>query len=127
MFQLSREEASVAARSRSQIATLKRGHNVKYLPFAFTEHGAIMAANVLNSPYAIEASVFVVRAFVHLQELLATHKQLADKLQELEQKYDSQFRVVFDAIRALMSEPERPKRKIGFTAREKRATSAVKT
>ena len=80
----------------------------------FTEHGAMMAANVLRSPEASKMSVFVVRAFVRLRQLLATNAGLARKLEALEQKYDSQFRVVFDAIRALMQEPEKPKRSIGF-------------
>jgi hypothetical protein len=113
-------------RSRSQFATLKRGQNIKYQPFVCTEHGAIMAASVLNSAYAIEMSIVVVRSFVRLREVLAGHKQLAEKLRELEQKYDSQFMVVFAAIRALMQEPEKPKRKIGITARENRAEYAMK-
>ena len=120
MFQLTKEETQIWHRLRSQIATLKRGQHLKYLPYAFTEHGAIMAANVLNSPRAIEMSVFIVRAFIRLREMLATHKQLAKKLTALERKYDSQFRVVFEAINALMQEPERPKRKIGFTVKEHR-------
>jgi hypothetical protein len=99
VFQLTKEEAVLWARSRSQIAILKRGKNIKYLPYAFTEHGAIMAANVLNSPRAVRMSVFVVRAFVKLREMLSTHKELAYKLAQLERKYDAQFRVVFEAIR----------------------------
>jgi hypothetical protein len=76
MFQLTREEAEL---SRSQIAILNsgRGGNIKYLPYAFTEHGAIQAANVLNSPRAVEMGVYVVRAFVKLRELLASNKELA--------------------------------------------------
>jgi hypothetical protein len=84
------------------------------LPFAFTEHGAIMAANVLNSRRAIEMSVYVVRAFVRMREALAPHKEFARRLDTLEQKYDKQFRVVFDAIRGLMEPPKRARRKIGF-------------
>ena len=114
MFQLTQEETKTWQRLRSQFATLKRGYNIKYRPFAFTEHGAIMAATVLNSPTAIEMSVFVVRAFIKLREMLTAHKDLANKLAELENKYDSQFKIVFDAIRALMAEPEKPKRTIGF-------------
>jgi hypothetical protein len=116
MFQLTAEESEAL---RSQIATLKtgRGQHRKYLPSVFTEHGAIMAASVLNSPRAIEVSVHVVRAFVRLREVLATHKELARKLEELESKYDAQFRVVFDAIRQLMAPPPEPKkRRIGFHA-----------
>ena len=85
---------------------------------AFTEHGAIMAASVLNSKIAVRASVNVVRAFVRLRVLLAIHKELARKLAELEKKYDAQFRSVFDAIKALMSAPadpeDEPKKITGF-------------
>ena len=107
------------ARSRSQIAILKRGKNIKYLPYAFTEHGTIMAANVLNSPQAVRMSVFVVRAFVKLREMLATHKELAHKLAELERKlqnHDESIRSLVVAIRQLMAppEPELPKKRIGF-------------
>ena len=112
MFQVNLQEVRD---SRSQNATLKRGQNIKYLPYAFTEHGAIMAANVLNSQRAIEASVYVVRAFVKLRELIASNKNLAKRLDELEKKYDSQFKVVFDAIRELMTPIEPPpKPRIGF-------------
>jgi len=86
MFQLTKEEADVWVRSRSQFAILKRGKTIKYLPYAFTEHGAIMAANVLKSPQAVRMNVFVVRAFVKLREMLAAHKDLAHKLAELELK-----------------------------------------
>ena len=88
------------------------------LPFAFTEHGAIMAASVLNSPRAIEASVYVVRAFVRMREVLTSHKELARNVEALERKYsahDVQIKAVFDAIRALMAPPAKPgRRKIGF-------------
>jgi hypothetical protein len=83
-------------------------------PLAFTEHGAIMAANVLNSSRAIEGSVNVVRAFVRMREALISHRDLARRLNALERKYDAQFKVVFDAIRALMEPPKTPRRKIGF-------------
>ena len=87
------------------------------LPYAFTEHGTIMAANVLNSERAVQASVEVVRAFVRLRQMLASNAELAHKLEELERKYDRQFKVVFDAIRQLMT-PSEPKRKqIGFRAK----------
>jgi len=88
LFQLTRDEAKTWLLSRSQFATLKRGQNIKYLPFAFTEHGAIMAANVLNTPLANQMSVFVVRAFIRLREIVSTHKELAHKLIELERKLD---------------------------------------
>jgi len=102
-----------------QIATSKSGRGGRRtLPIAFTEHGAVMAANVLNSPIAVSASIQVVRAFVRLREILSTHKDLARKLDELEKKYDENFRVVFEAIRQLMAPPTPPdkKRRIGFHA-----------
>ena len=111
MFQLTAEEWESL---RSQFATLKRGEHRKYLPYAFTEHGALMLANVLNSERAAQTSVMVVRAFVRLRQMLASNTELARKLAALENKYDAQFKVVFDAIRQLMSPPARPKREIGF-------------
>ena len=114
MFQLSVEEAQALLASRSQNATLKRGRNVKYAPYAFTEHGAVMLASVLNSPAAIEASLHVVRAFVRLRELLTGHKELAEKLDALEQ-YDHEFKAVFEAIRQLMNPvPKSLGARIGF-------------
>ena len=83
-------------------------------PLAFTEHGAIMAASVLNSKLAVEISVYVVRAFVRMREGLIEHRELAARLNELERKHDAQFRVVFDAIRPLMEPPKPPGRQIGF-------------
>jgi predicted DNA binding protein len=89
----------------------------RYRPFAFTEHGAIMAANLLNSRRAVLTSVAVVRAFVRLRQVLAAHSDLARKLEELENKYDSQFKVVFEAIRRLMEPTPLPaKPRIGFRA-----------
>jgi hypothetical protein len=85
-------------------------------PLAFSEHGALMAANVLKTPTAIHASLQVVRTFVRLRRMLADHKELALKLAALEKKYDHQFKVVFDAIRELMTPSEKPLRKIGFHA-----------
>jgi len=80
MFQLTKEEAEIEFRSRSQFVTLKRGMNIKYRPYAFTENGAIMAANVLNSPEAVRMSVFVVRAFVKMRDLLGGTKELSRQL-----------------------------------------------
>jgi len=101
--------------NRSQIATGSQKHrDPRFSPLVFTEHGAIMAANVLNSKQAVSMSVYVVRAFVRLRQLLASHKELAQKIAELENKYDSQFKIVFDAIRALMNPPEKKKGEIGF-------------
>jgi hypothetical protein len=84
-------------------------------PRAFTEQGVAMLSSVLHSERAIQVNILIMRAFVKLRELLATHKDLALKLEEMEKKYDSQFRVVFDAIRELMIPPEKkPKGEIGF-------------
>jgi hypothetical protein len=104
---------------RSQIATpkLERRGGRRTLPTAFTEHGALMAASVLNSPKAVEMSIQVVRAFVRLRRLLASHHQLAAKLDELERRiatHDSHIVALFDAVRSLMATPEKPKRQIGF-------------
>jgi hypothetical protein len=101
---------------RSQIATSNLGRGGRrYLPYVFTEHGAVMAANVLNSPRAVAMSVHVVRAFVRLREMIASHKRFAKRLDELEARYDRQFKVVFDAIRGLMTPPEpKPRRRMGF-------------
>jgi hypothetical protein len=100
MFQLSLDEYEFL---RSHFATLKqgRGQHRKYLPYGFTEHGALMAASVLNTPRAVEVSIYVVRTFVKLREMIASHKDLARKLNELEKKYDGQFQIVFEAIRQL--------------------------
>lgn len=116
MFQLTEPEAESL---RSQTATSKRGRGGRRTqPFAFTEHGAIMAANVLNSPQALEISLFVVRTFVKLRHVLLANKELAAKLNELESKvsdHDASIRVLVDAIRQLMApQPATPKRKIGF-------------
>jgi hypothetical protein len=117
MFQLSPEEWDSL---RSQFATLKtgRGQHRKYLPHAFTEHGAIMAATVLNSPRATEVSVYVVRAFVRLRELLASNKDLARRLEQLEKKlatHDQAIAGLMNTIREMMSPPEpAKKRRIGF-------------
>jgi hypothetical protein len=122
MFQLTAEEAEAL---RSQIATSKaagRGGR-RYLPYAFTEHGAIMAATVLNSPRAVEMSVYVVRAFVKLRELLVSNKELARRLDELEARiekklatHDQAIAAILSAIRQLMNPPPPKRRPIGFTA-----------
>ena len=101
---------------RLQNATLKRGQHRKYMPYAFTEHGAIMAATVLNSPQAVHMSVAVVRAFVKLRRMALSVEALARKVAALEQKYDANFREVFQAILQLMTPPDPPRRKIGFDA-----------
>jgi ORF6N domain len=125
LFQLNKEEAETEVHSRSQIATLKQGMNVKYLPYAFTENGAIMAANVLNSPEAVRMSVFVVRAFVQMRDLLGSTKELAKQLAELEKKLtarlDGHEAAIIEVLRRVMDildppppPPEPPRRRIGF-------------
>ena len=111
--------------NRSQIATGSQRHrDPRFPPYAFTEHGAIMVANVLNSPRAVQMSVFVVRAFVRLRQMIATHKKMTSKLAELERKvasHNTHISSLFEAIRRLMSPPEPKKRKIGFLVKERAA------
>jgi hypothetical protein len=129
MFQLTATEAE---RSRSQLVILnahsaeiaqeraerksasKRGSNIKYLPYAFTEQGVAMLSSVLRSPRAVQVNIEIMRAFVRLRQMLQANTELAKKLATLEKKYDAQFRVVFDAIRDLMAPPAKHKRRIGF-------------
>lgn len=116
MFQLTIDEAR-ALRSQFVILRRGRGRHRKYLPYAFTEQGVAMLSSVLRSKRAVRVNIMIMRAFVRLREMIASHKDLARRLAELEKKYDSQFKVVFDAIRQLV-EPARSKpRRIGFQAR----------
>jgi hypothetical protein len=96
---------------------LSRGHNVKYRPYAFTEHGVAMLSSVLRSQRAIQVNIEIMRAFVRLRQMLASHGDLARKLDALERKYDAQFKVVFDAIRRLMAPTLKPSSRIGFRPR----------
>lgn len=127
MFQLSWNEAQQLLRSqtvtlnedekddsRSQPVTLKRGGNVKYRPYAFTEQGVAMLSSVLRSERAVLVNIEIMRAFVQLRQLLSTHADLARKLNQMEQKYDAQFKIVFDTIRELMAPSSKVTRKIGF-------------
>jgi len=116
MFQLTKIEKEEVVTNCDHLTKLKFS---PVLPNVFTEHGAIMAANVLNSPRAVEVSAYVVRAFVRLREMIASNKDFSRKLDELEKKYNAQFNVVFDAIRSLMAQPEPHKRKIGFKGGER--------
>ena len=112
MFQLSEAEWNAL---RSQIATSNKGRGGRrYAPYAFTEHGAVMAANVLNSDQAIQVSVVIVRAFVRLRRMALSVEALARKVSELETCYDASFSAVFDAIRQLMLPPDEPRKPIGF-------------
>jgi hypothetical protein len=119
VFQLTTEEAESLT---SQIARSNVGRGGRrHLPYAFTEHGAIMAAMVLNSRRAVEMSVHVVRAFVRLREMLASNRELAQRLDELEHKFeghDAAIGNLFEAIRQLLASPEPKRRKIGFHVKE---------
>jgi phage regulator Rha-like protein len=116
MFQLTKEEYRSL---RSQFGTLKRGTHSKYSPMAFTEQGVAMLSSVLNSDRAIEVNIAIMRAFVKLREMMATHKDLKRKIESMEKKYDEQFRIVFEAIKQLLAEEDKPKKKIGYTVKEK--------
>jgi hypothetical protein len=119
MFKLTEEEKSEVVANCDHLAKLKFS---PYLPYAFTEHGALMLANVLNSSKAVQVSVQIIRTFIRLREILVTHKDLAQKLEEMEKKYDRQFKIVFEAIRQLITVPDsvqyKPKRQIGFKVEE---------
>lgn len=118
MFQLTVEEAEA---SRFQIGTLKRGQNFKYLPYVFTQEGVAMLSTVLRSDRAVQVNIAIMRVFVRLREALALHKELAQKLTELERKiqgHDASIRTLFDAIRELATPPAKPPREIGFHIRE---------
>ena len=122
MFQLTKEELKFL---RSQFVILKnngyktskRGKHTKYLPYAFTEQGIAMLSSVLRSRRAIQVNIAIMRTFVRLKQVLSTHKELAKKLKELEQKtdkHDMEIQAIFEAIRKLMTPPKKTKRKIGF-------------
>ena len=121
MFELTRKENQSL---RSQNVTLKRGQHSKYLPFAFTEQGVAMLSSVLNSQRAIDVNIEIMRAFVRLRQMLASHKDLERKLVALERKYDDQFKIVFEAIAELMTPPGKPRKRIGFGIKEGRAKYA---
>jgi hypothetical protein len=111
LFQLTLAEAVEAQRSRSQFATLKQGQNIKYLPHAFTEHGAIMAATVLNSPEAVAMSVFVVRAFMQMREQLAANAAILKRLAEIDKtllEHDSALRALWSKLQPLLAPPPEP-------------------
>ena len=113
MFQLNKQEIKLWS-LRSQFGTLKRGQHVKYAPLVFTEQGVAMLSSVLHSQQAIQVNIQIMRTFTKLREMLATNKELREKIEKLERKYDQQFRVVFEAIKKLLSAEEKPKAKIGF-------------
>ncbi len=121
-FQLTEQEVRAL---RSQIVTLDkagdpsqgRGKHAKYVPYAFTEQGVAMLSSVLKSRQAVQVNVEIMRAFVRLRDLIGHNRDLSKRLDDLESKYDRQFKVVFDAIRELMAPPApTPKRRIGFVS-----------
>lgn len=111
MFQLSQEEFAIL---RSQFVTSSDWGGRRYPPYAFTEQGVAMLSGVLRSERAIQVNIEIMRTFIRLRRMLATHAELARKLDALERKYDAQFKQVFDAIRQLMAPPEPKRRAIGF-------------
>ena len=116
-FRLTNQELAIL---RSQFATASK-RNIRHVPIAFTEHGALMLGNILNSRTAVEASIRVVRAFVWIREQLAANKELSQKLNELESRvgeHDSAISNLFEAIRQLLNPMEKPQREIGFHIRE---------
>jgi hypothetical protein len=126
MFRLTQKEKDEVVANCNHLSRLRFSTT---LPHAFTEHGAIMAASVLNTPRAIESSIFVVRAFVRLRQILETNKELSRKLADLEQRiegHDEQIQAIFEAIRQLMAPPDKPKKKIGYTVKEKQKAYSKK-
>ena len=111
MFQLTQEEFS---NLKSQIVTSSWGGMRRSTPYAFTEQGVAMLSSVLRSKRAVQVNIEIIRTFVKLREMLISHKDLARKLADLENKYDKQFRIVFEAITQLIEEDEKPKKKIGY-------------
>jgi hypothetical protein len=126
MFQVTWEEAGILKSAvipkpetsvRSQFVTLQKSRHIKHLPYAFTEQGVAMLSSVLRSDRAIKVNIEIMRAFVRIRQMLASHADLAEKFAALETKYDAQFKVVFDALRELMAPPSSGKsRHIGFAS-----------
>ena len=121
MFQLTKAETEDwqgLKRSRSQIVTLNktRGTNIKYQPYAFTEHGILMLSSVLKSPRAVQVNIQIMRTFVRLREMLASNDKLVERLDRLEENYDAKFKSVFSAIRQLMNPPIDKRKPVGFRA-----------
>ena len=115
MFQLTRTEFEIL---RSQTVTSSQWGGRRYPPYAFTEQGVAMLSSVLNSRRAIRVNIEIMRAFVRLRQILASHADLARRLDDLERKYDGQFRVVFQVIRELMAPPDRERKQIGYSAEQ---------
>ncbi|OHB72380.1 MAG: DNA-binding protein [Planctomycetes bacterium RBG_16_43_13] len=117
MFQLTKEEMD---NWKSQIVISNKDKmGLRKRPYAFTENGVAMLSSVLNSERAISVNIQIMRTFTKIREMLATHKELKQKIEEMERKYDAQFKIVFDAIRQIMAPPETKEKKIGFRVRER--------
>lgn len=112
MFRLTQEEND-SLRSQFVISNERRGGR-RYLPYAFTEQGVAMLSSVINSERAVQVNIQIIRTFIKLRQLLATHKDLLKKIEELEKRYDKQFRIVFDIIRELTPQPKGNNKQIGF-------------
>ena len=111
---------------RSQIVTSSWG-GPRYSPMAFTEQGVAMLSSVLRSKRAVQVNIQIMRAFTQLRQMLSTHEDLKKKIESMEKKYDQQFQVVFEAIKQLIDEESKPKKKIGFTVKEKQKAFGKKT
>ncbi len=111
LFQLNAEEYE---NLKSQFVTSSWGGLRRALPYAFTEQGVAMLSSVLKSNRAILVNIEIMRTFARLREMIQNHQKLWDKILQIEKKYDGQFKIVFDALRALLEPPEKPKKKIGF-------------
>jgi phage regulator Rha-like protein len=116
MFELTKDEYQAL---RSQIATLKRGQHSKYAPFAFTEHGVLMLSSVLKSERAVQVNIQIMRTFTKLREALLDNKDLRKELEELKQLTEERFQVVFETLDQLLTVESKPKKKIGYTVKEK--------
>ena len=113
---------------RSQFVTSKRDKmGLRYKPMAFTEQGVAMLSSVLRSKRAIQVNVQIMRAFTQLRKMLSTHEDLKTKIESMEKKYDQQFQIVFEAIKQLLETDEKPKKKIGYTVKEKQKTYGKKS
>ena len=123
MFELTRDESN---NLRSQIVTSSWG-GARYLPMAFTEQGVAMLSSVLKSDRAIHANIQIMRAFTQLRKMVSTHKELKTKIELMERKYDKNFKVVFQAIKQMLETDEKPKKRIGFTVKEKQKAYKRKT
>ena len=122
MFELGKKEFE---NLRSHFGTSSWG-GTRYTPMAFTEQGVAMLSSVLNSDRAIEVNIAIMRAFVKLREMMTTHTDLKRKIESMEKKYDEQFQIVFEAIKQLLTEEDKPKKRIGYTVKEKQKAYAKK-